>query len=186
LHKDPNKRPPIWDIIRVLNELDKDANNVSAFDEVNQMHLSLLGVNHHGNPSLSPLSQICPLLEDMLRIEPLELHFQFQLNTVIKRSVVLINDTDDYFAYRITTSSLVPYCTQPSKNIVPPRSKCGVTITLQALEMESEKCKYGASQFYVQSTRVDESLAGEDITEDLFSEKAGKVVDKVDLIVVLE
>jgi hypothetical protein len=55
LHKDPNKRPPIWDIIRVLNELDKDANNVSAFDEVNQMHLSLLGVNHHGNPYLSPL-----------------------------------------------------------------------------------------------------------------------------------
>ncbi|CAL4991223.1 unnamed protein product [Urochloa decumbens] len=122
----------------------------------------------------------------MLGIQPLELHFQFQLNTVITRSVELTNDTDDYFAYRITTSSLLPYCTQPSKNIVPPRSKCSVTITFQALDMAPEKCKYGASQFYVQSTRVDESLTGEDITEDMFNEKPGKVVDKVDLIVVLE
>ena len=80
------------------------------------------------------------------------------------------------------------FCTAHSqaKNIVPPRSKCSVTITLQALEMAPEQCNYGASQFYVESTRVDESLVAEDVTEDMFDEKPGKVVDKVDLIVVLE
>jgi len=74
----------------------------------------------------------------------------------------------------------------PSKSIVGPRFRCSVTIALEALEMAPEQCEYGASRFYVQSNRVDESLTAEDITEDMFDEKPGKVVDKVDLIVVLE
>jgi len=122
----------------------------------------------------------------MIEIEPLELHFPYEHNKAITRAIELINDTDDCFAFRITTLSSLLYLTQPSKNIVPPRSKCSVNITLQALEMAPEQCNYGASQFYVESTRVDESLIAEDITEDMFDEKPGKVVDKVDLIGVLE
>jgi coatomer subunit beta' len=132
------------------------------------------------------LPQINPCLEEMLGIEPLELHFPFEHNKAMTHSIELINDTDDCFAFRITTSSSLLYCTQPSKSVVPPRSKCSVTITLQALEMAPEQCNYGASQFNVESTRVDESLVAEDITEDMFDEKPGKVVDKVNLIVVLE
>ncbi|XP_066342158.1 vesicle-associated protein 3-1-like [Miscanthus floridulus] len=122
----------------------------------------------------------------MIEIEPLELHFPYEHNKAITRTIELINDTDDYFAFRITTSSSLLYRTQPSKNIVPPRSKCSITITLQALVMAPEQCNYGASQFYVESTRVDKNLIAEDITEDMFDEKSGIVVDKVDLIVVLE
>ena len=84
----------------------------------------------------------------MLEIEPLELHFLFEHNKVITRSIEMINDTDDYFAFRVTTASSLLYCTQPNKNIVPLRSKFSVTITLQALEMAPEQCNYGASQFY--------------------------------------
>lgn len=126
-------------------------------------------------------------MEDMLGIEPLELHFPFEHNKTITRSLELINDTDDTFAFRIESSSSLPYCTQPSKNIVPPRSRYVVTITLEAQEMAPEQCKYGASQFYVQSTRVAKGLIAEDITEDTFDEQhSDKVVDKVDLIVVLQ
>ncbi|RCV39145.1 hypothetical protein SETIT_8G200000v2 [Setaria italica] len=162
MQKDPNKRPPISHIVGELNELDTNA-NVSTLDQINSC------------------------LEDMLEIEPLELHFRFEHNKAITRSVELINDTDDAFAFRITASSSLPYYTKPSKSIVGPRSRCSVTVALEALEMAPEQCKYGASRFYVQSTRVVESLTAEDITEDMFDEETdGKVVDKVDLIVFLE
>src|SRR6266498_2328625 len=76
----------------------------------------------------------CLELDDMLEIEPLEVHFAVELNKQISCSVELTNDTDDYFAFRISTTSLHPYCIHPTKDIVPARSKCSVTITLQPLE----------------------------------------------------
>lgn len=85
----------------------------------------------------------------MLEIEPLELHFPFEHNKAITRSVELINDTDDAFAFRIIASSSLPYNTKPSKSIIGPRSRCSVTIALEALEMAPEQCEYGASWFYV-------------------------------------
>lgn len=144
-----------------------------------------LFARRHVNPCLLPFQEH-PLLKDMLGIEPLDLNFPFELNKATSHSVKITNDTDDYFAFRITTSSSLPYCTEPSKNIVRPGDMCSVTITLQALEIAPEQSKYGASRFYVQSTRVDESFRAEDITEDMFNEKPGKVVDTVSLIVVHE
>lgn len=159
LHKDPSRRPVIWDIIRVLNELDNDA-NVSKFD------------------------RIISCLEDMLGIRPLELRFSFEHNKCTTRAVELINDTNDHFAFKITASSSLPCSIQPSKDVVLPGSKSRVTITLQPLEMAPLLHGYGVPQFTVQSTRVAKSVVGEDIIEDMFDEKPGKVVDTVDLIVV--
>jgi hypothetical protein len=85
----------------------------------------------------------------MLGVEPLELCFQFQLNTVIKRSVVLTNDRR-LLRLQNHDVELSPILHTTKKNIVPPHSKCGVTVTLQALEIAIPlKCKYGASQFIV-------------------------------------
>lgn len=154
IQMNPLDRPNICDIISYLNKM--DSSDVSDSTE-------------------------CPELEDMLGIEPLEIHLSFELNKQISCSIEVSNDMDDYFAFRISTTSLHPYYINTNKGILPPRSKCGITITLEALPHNQWR-----DEFSVQSTRVDGSLTDADITGDLFSEQPGKVVDDVNLVVILD
>ncbi|CAL4899286.1 unnamed protein product [Urochloa decumbens] len=162
IQMDPADRPNIWDVISDLNEM--DSSDVHIIDVTE-----------------------CLELGDMLGIEPLEIHLAFEPNKQISSSVELTNDTDDYFAFRITTTSLRPYCIDTDKDILPlpPRSKCSITITLQALEKAPPRnqCR---DEFSVQSTRVDRSLTVTELTGDLFGEHSGKVVDDVNLVIVLD
>ena len=129
-------------------------------------------------------------LEGMIGVEPLEIHLPFQLNKKISCSIELSNnETNGYdFAFMISTTSLRPYCMDPDRGIVPLGSKCSITITLQELEREPPH-DYCRDEFSVQSTRVYGNHASSmdmDITQDVFNEEPGKVVDNVDLIVVLD
>ncbi|WVZ96313.1 hypothetical protein U9M48_041968 [Paspalum notatum var. saurae] len=156
---DPTDRPNIWGIISDLNEMDSSDVDLSDATE-------------------------CLKLEDMLGIEPLEIYLPFELNKQISCSVDLTNDTDDHFAFRIATTSLRPYRIEANNGTLPPRSKSSVTITLQALEKAppDDRCR---DEFSVQSTRVDGSLTVMDIGGGIFREEPGKVVDTVNLTVVL-
>jgi len=117
----------------------------------------------------------------MLGIEPLELRFHFELNKQITALVRLTNETKhDYLAFNIQTSSLLLY-TQPDKGIVSPGSMRIVKITLRAQENAPQR----PDEIIVQSTKVKEGLAAEDITEHMFQEEAG-IVDEVNLAVVYE
>jgi len=157
---DPADRPDIWDIISDLN--DKDSTDVPSN------------------------TAECSKLEDMLGIEPLRRHVSLELNKQVSCSVELSNDTDDFFAFRVSTTSLRPYSIQPNKDIVPPGSKCSLTITLEALE-KAPPPHQRRDEFSVQSTRVDGGLTATDITGGLFSiEHPGKVVDEVNFVVVLD
>ncbi|CAN6334018.1 unnamed protein product [Urochloa humidicola] len=158
---EPEKRPIIEEILHDLNEMDGS------------------GV-HIGDAMTQYLE-----LEDMLGIEPLDVRLPYECNKKISCSVELTNNTDDHFAFSISPTSHRPYGIQPKKNIVPPRSKCSVTITLEALE-NAPLPNQRRDRFSVQSTRVDGSLAPTDITGDLFREHPGKVVDDVNLVVVLD
>ncbi|RLN29095.1 uncharacterized protein C2845_PM05G17120 [Panicum miliaceum] len=134
----------------------------------------------------STSDQMTPCLEDMLGVEPLDMHLSFELNKELSCSIELINDTDDRIAFRISMTSLRQYNIQPSKGIVPARSKCSVTIALQPQERPPPHscCRDECS---VQSTRVDGSLTATDITGDMFNElEPGKVVDNVNFFVVLD
>jgi len=77
----------------------------------------------HGNIIPFPpfLAQINSCSDDMLGIEPLELHFPIELNRQQSRSIQLTNDTDHYIAFMIGTTGLLAYRTQPNKEVVPPR-----------------------------------------------------------------
>lgn len=124
-------------------------------------------------------------MEDMLGIEPLQLHFPVMINQQISRSIQLINDTSDYIAFRISTPSRLPYRMHPNNDIVPPRSICSVTI---ALEVQNEPLPEDyTEEFCVQSTRVDMALTTKDIlvTGDMFEEDPAKLVDMVNLMVCL-
>ena len=118
----------------------------------------------------------------MLGIEPLEIHFTFELNKQMSSSFQLTNGTEFYMAFNIQTTSPLPYCTLPNKGIVLPRSKRSIYITLPPLERIPQ---YG-SEFIVRSTKVNNGLNTEDVDSELFNRQTGKVVDEVILDVVFD
>ncbi|OEL13878.1 hypothetical protein BAE44_0025103 [Dichanthelium oligosanthes] len=129
--------------------------------------------------------QVIPGLEDMLGIEPLEIHFPFELDKQVSHSIELTNDTDDYLEF-ITKTSLRPLRTKPEKGIVPPRSKCSVTVTMMQVQvMALLPNNHYKEDITVKSTRVDGGLAAVDITEDMFIDEGGKVDDEVNVMIVL-
>jgi hypothetical protein len=117
----------------------------------------------------------------MLGIEPLELHFPFELNNQISCSLELTNKTNAFIAFTIQTTIPLPYSIQPNKDIVSPRSKYSVNITLQPIDKAPQDKLPG--DFIVRSTKVNDHLKSEDIIEDIFNKEEGKWVDEVNLIV---
>lgn len=85
-------------------------------------------------------------------------------------------------AFNVETMSPLPYCTQPNIDIVPPRSKCSVHITLQA-QNQAPRDMQRVDEFIVWSIKVNDGLSSKDITTNMFSKENG-VVDAVKLDVV--
>lgn len=126
----------------------------------------------------------CLELVDMLGIEPLEVHLPCELNKQVSWPVELTNDTDDYFAFMISTDGLGLYNIHRDKGTVPPQSKCSVTVTLKTPEKALLQQRR-RDEFTVHSTRVNGCHAAVDISGDMFSEDLGnKVVDEVKITVV--
>ncbi|KAK3136864.1 hypothetical protein QOZ80_5BG0443890 [Eleusine coracana subsp. coracana] len=138
------------------------------------------------------------LEDDMLGIEPLELHFTLGHNKQLSQSIQLSNDTDHYIAFHFGTRNwLLPLKTVPYKDVVPPRSKCTVTVTLVPLPNKTLNHAHYVDDFCVWSTRVKEGVTANDIFGDVFDEgRIGemtqfvegneKVVDTVNLNVILD
>uniref|UniRef100_A0A453T9L2 MSP domain-containing protein n=2 Tax=Aegilops tauschii TaxID=37682 RepID=A0A453T9L2_AEGTS len=123
--------------------------------------------------------------DDMLGIEPLKLHFPFALNKQMSCEIQLTNETDSYIAFNVQNMSPKSYNTQPQKDIMPPRSKCNIEITLQAqgnVPIDMQR----ANEFVVWSTKVNDGIAFEDITKSMFIKETVNVVDEVNLDVVFD
>ncbi|XP_044428718.1 vesicle-associated protein 3-1-like [Triticum aestivum] len=128
---------------------------------------------------LSPYSED----DDMLGIEPLELHFPFQLNKQMSCTIQLTNETDSYIAFNVEHMNPLSYCAQPQKDIMPPRSKCNVKITMQP---QAKAPRDHTNEFTVWSTKVNDGLAIEDMATIKFIKEAANVVDDVNLDVVFD
>ncbi|CAN6329131.1 unnamed protein product [Urochloa humidicola] len=167
MHTDPIERPNIWDIIRDLDKMDTtDVHNRNDTEYINDRISFYLG--------------------DMLGIEPLQVHLPFELNKQISITIQLANDTYYNIAFRIFTTSLRPYLTDPNRGIVKRQTKLNVTITLQAQKKAPPLGSNCKDEFTVQSARVKGSATALDITADMFSEGRVKVVDNVTLMVILD
>uniref|UniRef100_A0A453MM81 Protein kinase domain-containing protein n=1 Tax=Aegilops tauschii subsp. strangulata TaxID=200361 RepID=A0A453MM81_AEGTS len=121
--------------------------------------------------------------DDMLGIEPLELRFHFEHNKQISCSVELTNETSNSTAFNILTPS-EQYIAQPDKGIVLPGGKREVKITLQSQESATQVTN--GDKFVVQSIKLKEGLADEEITDRMFNSKGSEVVDEVNLMVVYD
>ncbi|KAI4979366.1 hypothetical protein ZWY2020_016119 [Hordeum vulgare] len=132
------------------------------------------------------IDQISPCFDedDMLGIKPLELQLPFELNKDISCfTVELTNDTRSCIAFNIQLPSGQQYYAQPDRGIVQPGSKYGVRITVQAQYAHEHD---HVDKFIVQSMKVSDCLGDKVITESMFHEEPGKVVDEVNLLVVYE
>lgn len=164
---DPSKRPFIWDMIHDIREIEGINGKIS-------------------NACEHSFRQIVPYSEDnMLGIEPLELHFPFELNKQMSCALQLTNETNSYIAFNIQNTSPLSYCTKPQKDIMPPRSKCTVEMTMQ-LQGKAPGYMHRANELTVWSTKVNDSLAVEDITTNMFINEVVNTVDEVNLDVVFD
>lgn len=133
--------------------------------------------------------------DDMLGVEPLELQFGYNKEQKLSCSVELSNDTDGSIAFKIETTSHLPYSIEPNKDIVKPRSKFFVDITLPfasiqdykaALQYRSINQQY-FKEIIVQSFKVNEGLTTKDINKNMFGKQTeGHHVDEIYLVVVSE
>ncbi|XP_037464560.1 uncharacterized protein LOC119336611 isoform X2 [Triticum dicoccoides] len=162
---DPSKRPYIWHLIHVIREI----------EGVNE---KMSNAYEHTFGQISSYSE-----DDMLGIEPLQLHFPFELTKQMSCALQLTNETGSCIAFNIENTSPLAYCIQPQKGIIPPRSMCSVEITMQ-LQGNRPGYMHRASELIVSSTKVNDCLAVEDITTNMFINEAVNVVDDVNLDVV--
>jgi len=182
----PTARP---DIVYVMDELNTIDSKGGQLQVCPMCCLKLKGSkaligSGKANASLISPSQEIPCLEDMLGIEPLEIHFPFKLDPQISHSIELTNNTNDYIAFMTKARSRC-FRIEPDKGIVPPGSKCSVTVTTQA-QVNALPNNHHKEEITVLSTRVDGGLAAMDITGDVFIEKEGTVVDEVNVMVVFD
>uniref|UniRef100_A0A0A8ZAT5 Protein kinase domain-containing protein n=1 Tax=Arundo donax TaxID=35708 RepID=A0A0A8ZAT5_ARUDO len=168
VEKDRNKRPYIKDIVHELEELEAKIKEMLLYSDLSKDQISQTSLD-----------------SNVLAVDPrIELRFLFELRKDISTCLQLTNKTDGFIAFHVKTNQ-TKYCTQPNKGIMPPCSKCYISVTLRAQD-EAPPNMQCNDMFLVQSVHVSEDLASDGITEDFFKDEVlqGKVVDTVMLPIV--
>uniref|UniRef100_A0A453RXA4 MSP domain-containing protein n=1 Tax=Aegilops tauschii subsp. strangulata TaxID=200361 RepID=A0A453RXA4_AEGTS len=117
---------------------------------------------------------------ELLRIDPIELRFPFELKKQISCSMQLSNLSDDYIAFKVKTTSPKKYSVRPNTGVVLPRSTCDVVVTMQAQrEVPSDmQCK---DKFLVQSVVAPSGINVKDVTGEMFMKESGNKIEEVKL-----
>ncbi|CAA2954218.1 vesicle-associated 1-2 [Olea europaea subsp. europaea] len=114
---------------------------------------------------------------ELLRIEPQELEFPFELKKQISCSLQLTNRADSYVAFKVKTTNPKKYCVRPNTGVVLPHSTCDVIVTMQAQKEAPEdmQCK---DKFLLQAAVVSPGTTTKDITPEMFSKESGNRVEE--------
>ncbi|XP_068660593.1 vesicle-associated protein 1-2-like isoform X3 [Aristolochia californica] len=120
---------------------------------------------------------------EFLSIQPNELKFTFEVKKQSSCAVQLVNNTNQYVAYKVKTTSPKKYCVRPNIGIVLPNATCDFTVTMQAQRVvpSDMQCK---DKFLIQSTVVPFGSSEEDITATIFAKESGKFIQENKLRVV--
>ncbi|XP_042475101.1 vesicle-associated protein 1-2-like [Macadamia integrifolia] len=121
---------------------------------------------------------------ELLDIQPRELKFTFVPKRRISCTVQLVNDSNQYVAFKVKTTSPKKYCVQPNVGIVLPSSTCNFTVTMQA-QREAPPDLQCKDKFLIQSTIVPFGTTEEDITPSMFTKDGFKHIEENKLKVVL-
>ncbi|CAN6476756.1 unnamed protein product [Victoria cruziana] len=121
--------------------------------------------------------------EELLSIQPKELRFPFELKKQISCAIQLMNQTDDYVAFKVKTTNPKKYCVRPNTGIVLPRSTCDVVVTMQA-QREAPPDMQCKDKFLLQSVVSTPGATQKDITPEMFNKESGNHVEECKLRVV--
>ncbi|XP_043718543.1 vesicle-associated protein 1-2-like [Telopea speciosissima] len=122
--------------------------------------------------------------KELLDIQPRELKFTFVLKRRSSCSVQLVNDSNQYVAFKVKTTSPKKYCVQPNVGIVLPSSTCNFTVTMQA-QREAPPDMQCKDKFLIQSTIVPFGTTEDDITPSMFTKDGFNHIEENKLKVVL-
>ncbi|XVF06551.1 hypothetical protein REPUB_Repub06bG0058900 [Reevesia pubescens] len=120
----------------------------------------------------------------LLEIEPKELKFVFILKKQCSCSVTLTNNTKQYVAFKVKTTSPKKYCVRPNVGIITPKSVYDFTVTMQA-QREAPPDMICRDKFLIQSTVVPSGTTDEDITSATFVKDSGRYIEENKLKVAL-
>ncbi|XP_062176261.1 vesicle-associated protein 2-2-like [Alnus glutinosa] len=121
---------------------------------------------------------------ELLEIQPHVLQFTFEVKKQSSCSIQLGNNSNQYVAFKVKTTSPKKYCVRPNTGIIKPKATCDFTVTMQAQRVAppDRQCK---DKFLIQSTVVPFGTTEEDITSDMFAKDSGQYIEEMKLRVIL-
>lgn len=119
----------------------------------------------------------------LVRIEPEELKFQFELRKQLSCTMTIKNMTDQHVAFKVKVNNVTKYCVRPNAGVILPGGACDVTVTMQAQKVAPPdmQCK---DKFLIQSVKVPQGCKTNDINFKMFNKENGKVVEESKLKVI--
>lgn len=120
---------------------------------------------------------------ELVRVDPSELKFPFELNKQISSSLQLTNKTDNHVGFKVKTTNPKKYCVRPNTGVVLPKSTCEIIVTMQA-QKEAPPDMQCKDKFLLQSVVASPGATPKDITPEMFAKEAGNVVEECKLRVV--
>ncbi|KAM3263765.1 Vesicle-associated protein 2-1 [Capsicum annuum] len=117
----------------------------------------------------------------LISVSPEELKFQFEPEKQSCCDLKVTNNTDQYVAFKVKTTSPKKYFVRPNTGIVHPGDSCFIRVTLQAQKdyPPDMQCK---DKFLLQSTIVNSDA--DDLPPDTFNRDSGRNVEECKLRVV--
>ncbi|KAK7356024.1 hypothetical protein VNO80_15290 [Phaseolus coccineus] len=120
----------------------------------------------------------------ILEFEPKELKFIFELKKQSSCSIRLTNNTFDYIAFKVKTTSPKKYSVRPNVGVLMPKATCEFIVTMQA-QREAPEDMVCKDKFLIQSTVVPAETTSDDVTSSLFVKDGRKYIEENKLKVTL-
>ncbi|GLJ06645.1 hypothetical protein SUGI_0043900 [Cryptomeria japonica] len=113
----------------------------------------------------------------LVTIQPGELKFSFESMKKSSCYLQLVNNTDNYVAFKVKSTSSKNYAVRPNTDVMAPKATCNVTVTMQA-QKEATLDMQCNDKFLVQSVIAPSGVTAKDITSDMFNKKPGRVIEE--------
>ncbi|XP_042021565.1 vesicle-associated protein 1-2-like [Salvia splendens] len=114
--------------------------------------------------------------EALLNYDPPELSFQFDQNRQLSSSVRLLNETDDYVAFKLKSTNPRYYVVRPRIGILLPQSTCEIKVTMRTLR-ESQHSLRSKDKFMIESAAAAPDTTVEDARK-LFDKESGHPIQE--------
>lgn len=116
----------------------------------------------------------------LITISPDELRFHFELEKQTFCDLKVLNNTENYVAFKVKTTSPKKYFVRPNTGVIHPWDSCIIRVTLQAQREypPDMQCK---DKFLLQSTIVGPNTDVDDLPANTFNKDSGNSVEDLKL-----